>query len=123
MANDTKAPEAKAARVKRTSKTEWSPKLADVAAKTPTVLTRTVKSKTPGDDPQDIQYTERKLVNVSDPAEAVKLLKLKPKQAVRALVMGANKISRADAVDDIDLAQRIADRKGISVQEAREKYL
>lgn len=114
---------AKAPRAKNTSKTPWSPLPKDVPAKTPTLCTRTVKSKTPGDDPQDISYSERKLVNVSDPAEAVKLLKLKPKQAVRALVMGANKIARADAVDDIDLAQRIADRKGISVAEAREKYL
>lgn len=81
------------------------------------VGTRTVKTTQRNGAP--LSYTEYKLEGVSDPAQAMTLLKLKQAKAVKALVIGANRLSRKAAANTGNLVAALAEHKGISLDEAR----
>jgi hypothetical protein len=80
--------------------------------------TRTVKTRTRGG--VDIQYNESKLDDsVKTVEDAVKLLGLKARSAVSALVIGSNKLARRKVAGNASLVAAIAEHKGISIEEAR----
>jgi hypothetical protein len=93
-----------------TKKSEWT--------KNGKVSTRIVDSVY-GPEKKPIRYTEYKLTGVSDPTEALTALKLKSAKAVSCIVRGFNLHNRMQAAGDSSLVQRVAERKGISIEEAR----
>jgi len=108
----------KATRAKNTTKPkEWT------GAEDPKVkiLTRNVKSVY-GPTKVPIAYVEYKLRGVTDPQEALTLFKLKSARAVAAIVKGYNALVRQAASGDEPLIRKIAERKGISMEEARKRY-
>ena len=118
MANDKDKGTEKAKRNKVTTKPKnWT------GADDPKVklLSRPVKSVY-GPEKKPIAYTEVKLRGVSDPAEAMTLLKVKGSRAVAALVKGVNSINRANAGTDSGVIQKIAEKRGISYDEAAKIY-
>lgn len=116
MANEKPVDPTKKVRAKSTYKDkEWS------LSNSGKLAVRNVKSvygptKTP------IEYVEFKLHKVSDPAEALQLLKLKSSRAVAAIVKGHNQMLRVAAAGDEPLIKKIAERKGISLEEARKRF-
>lgn len=68
---------------------------------------------------KSITYTEYKLVGVTSLEEAAQVFKLKGLKAVGALTLGVNQQARRQAAGDSSLALKLAERKGITLEEAR----
>ena len=74
-----------------------------------------------GPDKTPIRYTEVKLHGVSNPTEALDLLKLQKAKAVAAIQHGAKILARQAAAGDNALAKKIAERKGTTFEEELKK--
>lgn len=113
MANDN-AP-VKAKKVRKVIKTAWSD--ADERAKIGTSVVSI-------NDPEKrgvYSYTAARFDKVSDPAEALTLLKLKGKRAVRAILRGYNAITKKDAQELEAQAVARAEARDISIEDARKQ--
>jgi hypothetical protein len=118
MANEAKAE--KKTRSKNTKKAEWigkDGKKYDGVKNSGNVASRKVDSVY-GPDKKAITYTEKKLHGISDPSKALELLGLKSSRAVAAINYGFNMLARKAAGNNTSLAQKIAETKGISLEEA-----
>lgn len=98
------------AKANKVTRTEWS-------GVQNGVRTRTVNTNTRNGNP--IAFTEYNLVDVKDLSEAAGKLKLKGAAAIRALIIGANKLSRKKAAGSAKLAEELAEHMGITLDEAR----
>jgi hypothetical protein len=112
MANEAKAGNGK--RTKIAVKSDW---VVNGKVKTRTVKTKIGSAKL--NTQKDIEYVETALVGVADLATAADLLKLRGMKAIKALTLGVNALARKQASGDSTLVQKLAERKGISLDEAR----
>lgn len=97
------------AKVSKVTKTDWSG--------TGKVKTRSVSTQTRAGVP--ITYPEYNLNEVSDLNEAASLLKVKGARAVRALIIGTNKLSRRKVANEANIVGGLAEHLGVSIDEAR----
>lgn len=95
----------------RTSRGDWT-----VNGK---ISSRQVQTQTP--DGETVTFSQVSLADVTDPAEALTLLKLKGKRAVNAIVRGYNTVVRKSAVDELSLVARLSELYGITAEEARKR--
>jgi len=75
-----------------------------------------------GPEKLPVAYREYKLDKVSDPTEALTLLKLKGARAVACIVKGYNAILRQESGGDAPAIRKIAERKGLSFEDAEKQY-